>query len=207
MPRGGGRGGKRSHKGQRRQFTQPDDLEAAKQKEERERQWRRQRGIDSDEEETEGTGEKAEGAAADPEDKDKEKEGEKEKKGSDDSSSEEEDSSDEDTKGAAKGVEHLIEIENPNRAGGKRNKKVTEIGDAPVTSNLSRREREELEKQEARRRYQQMHLAGKTDEAQADLARLAIIRKQREEAAKKRQEEDRAREDAKNAASKSKGKS
>ena len=36
---GGGRG-KRSHKGQRRQFTQPEDLKAAAEKEERERQWR-----------------------------------------------------------------------------------------------------------------------------------------------------------------------
>lgn len=34
-----------------------------------------------------------------------------------------------------------------------------------------------------------MHLAGKTDQAKADLARLAIIRKQREEAAKKKDEE------------------
>ena len=33
------------------------------------------------------------------------------------------------------------------------------------------------------------HLAGKTDEARADMARLAIIRKQREEAAKKKEEE------------------
>lgn len=49
--------------------------------------------------------------------------------------------------------------------------------------------REELEKQEARRRYQALHLAGKTEEAQADLARLAIIRRQREEAAKKKEEE------------------
>lgn len=31
-----------------------------------------------------------------------------------------------------------------------------------------------------------MHMAGKTEEARADLARLALIRKQREEAAKKR---------------------
>lgn len=31
-----------------------------------------------------------------------------------------------------------------------------------------------------------MHLAGKTDQAKADLARLAIIRKQREEAAQKK---------------------
>ena len=34
-----------------------------------------------------------------------------------------------------------------------------------------------------------MHMAGKTDEARADLARLALIRKQREDAAKKREEE------------------
>lgn len=36
-----------------------------------------------------------------------------------------------------------------------------------------------------------MHIAGKTDEAQADLARLAIIRKQREETARKKEEERR----------------
>lgn len=33
-----------------------------------------------------------------------------------------------------------------------------------------------------------LHLEGKTDQARADLARLAIIKKQREEAAKKRDE-------------------
>ena len=43
--------------------------------------------------------------------------------------------------GRSKGVEHLIQIENPNRAGGKRNKKVSELGDAPTTTTLSRRER------------------------------------------------------------------
>lgn len=32
-------------------------------------------------------------------------------------------------------------------------------------------------------------MAGKTDEARADLARLAIIRKQREDAAKRKEEE------------------
>ena len=32
-------------------------------------------------------------------------------------------------------------------------------------------------------------MEGKTEEAQADLARLALIRKQREEAAKRREEE------------------
>ncbi len=54
---------------------------------------------------------------------------------------------------------------------------------------LSRREREELERQRAKAHYDKLHAAGKTDEARADLARLAIIRKQREEAAKKREDE------------------
>lgn len=54
---------------------------------------------------------------------------------------------------------------------------------------LSRREREELEKQRAREHYQKLHAQGKTEEARADLARLAIIRQQREEAARKREEE------------------
>lgn len=49
--------------------------------------------------------------------------------------------------------------------------------------------REEVEKQRARANYQKLHAAGKTDEARQDLARLALIRKQREEAAKKREEE------------------
>lgn len=33
-----------------------------------------------------------------------------------------------------------------------------------------------------------LHLEGKTDQARADLARLAIIKKQREDAAKKRED-------------------
>ena len=49
--------------------------------------------------------------------------------------------------------------------------------------------REELEKQQAKEHYEKLHLAGKTDEARSDLARLALVRKQREEAAKKREEE------------------
>uniref|UniRef100_A0A8C5A0W9 Casein kinase substrate phosphoprotein PP28 domain-containing protein n=1 Tax=Gadus morhua TaxID=8049 RepID=A0A8C5A0W9_GADMO len=85
------------------------------------------------------------------------------------------------------GVEGMIEIENPNRIVQK-SKKVTQIEmDEPKT--LSRREREELEKQKAKERYMKMHLAGKTDQAKADLARLAIVRKQREDAAKKKEEE------------------
>lgn len=39
------------------------------------------------------------------------------------------------------------------------------------------------------RLFKKLHAEGKTEEARADLARLAIIRKQREDAAKKREEE------------------
>ena len=120
-------------------------------------------------------------------------------------------------------------LQNPNLRP-QRQKKVTEL-ERPGTSDgaksqLSRREREEIEKQKAKAHYQvsfslwlllalkapgvffkcklllsilwlhavssyfqKMHAAGKTEEARADLARLAIIRKQREEAAKKREEE------------------
>lgn len=48
--------------------------------------------------------------------------------------------------------------------------------------------REEIEKQKAKERYMKLHQEGKTDQARADLARLAIIKKQREDAAKKREE-------------------
>lgn len=47
--------------------------------------------------------------------------------------------------------------------------------------------REEVEKQKAALHYQKLHAEGKTEEARADLARLAIIKQQREEAAKKRE--------------------
>lgn len=46
---------------------------------------------------------------------------------------------------------------------------------------------EEVEKQKAALHYQKLHAEGKTEEARADLARLAIIKQQREEAAKKRE--------------------
>ncbi|TEY53397.1 hypothetical protein BOTCAL_0248g00150 [Botryotinia calthae] len=45
---------------------------------------------------------------------------------------------------------------------------------------LSRKEREAIEAQKKREAYQKLHLAGKTDEAQADLARLAKIKAERE---------------------------
>jgi hypothetical protein len=49
--------------------------------------------------------------------------------------------------------------------------------------------REAKEKKEAQERYWKLHEAGKTEQAKSDLARLAVIRKQREEAAAKRKAE------------------
>lgn len=98
------------------------------------------------------------------------------------------DSSSEDENDSRKrsGVEGLIEIENPNRVSQK-SKKVAEL-DVDAPRELSRREREEIEKQKSKERYMKLHLEGKTEQARADLARLAIIKKQREDAAKKRDE-------------------
>lgn len=51
---------------------------------------------------------------------------------------------------------------------------------------MSRKEKEALAAQQARERYQKLHLEGKTDEAKADMARLKEIRAKREaEAARK----------------------
>lgn len=59
-------------------------------------------------------------------------------------------------------------------------------GKGKPVAELSRREREALQAQQARERYQKLHEAGKTDEAKADLARLKLIREKREaEAARK----------------------
>ncbi|KAJ8363335.1 hypothetical protein SKAU_G00121660 [Synaphobranchus kaupii] len=103
------------------------------------------------------------------------------------SSGSDEESSDEDYEHKKKkGVEGLIEIENPNRVSQK-SKKVAEL-DTSAPKELSRREREEIEKQRAKERYMKLHLEGKTEQARADLARLAIIKKQREDAARKRDE-------------------
>ena len=71
---------------------------------------------------------------------------------------------------AAEGVKDLS-------IGGKKAKPIGE---------LSRKEREAVQAQQAKERYQKLHEAGKTDEAKADLARLRLIREKRDaEAARK----------------------
>lgn len=67
--------------------------------------------------------------------------------------------------------------------------KQTEIVDYDV--GLTRKQRDALEEIRKREEYMRRHLAGETEEARADLARLALVRKRREETAKKRIEEGR----------------
>ncbi|KAF2851086.1 hypothetical protein T440DRAFT_467827 [Plenodomus tracheiphilus IPT5] len=61
-------------------------------------------------------------------------------------------------------------------------------------SQLSRREREAFQAQQAKERYEKLHAEGKTEQARADLERLALVKERREaEAARKKAEaEERA---------------
>ena len=70
----------------------------------------------------------------------------------------------------------------------------TKVSSKTDTSQLSRREREAIEAQQERERYMRLHAEGKTEEARSDLARLAIVREQREadRARKEAEKEERA---------------
>ena len=94
--------------------------------------------------------------------------------------------------------EEQVRTNNPN-VQQTRNKKLNSLTDTQQGGQpLSRRQREEIQKAEAQRRYRQLHAQGKTDEARADLARLAIIRKEREAAAaRKKVEKEEAEKKAK----------
>jgi len=167
MPRGRGGG----HKGQRRHFTSPEEIDQQVKKQQREDEWRKENGSDIEES---SDGESGSGS------------------GSEDSSDEEGEP------GKAKGVEGLIEISNPNYVQPK-TKKVSQVNVEKVAAGpqLTRKEREEIEKQKAKAHYQKLHAEGKTEEARNDMARLQLIRKQREEAAQKRAEEIKTKESAK----------
>ncbi|KAJ3413738.1 heat- and acid-stable phosphoprotein [Chytridiales sp. JEL 0842] len=75
---------------------------------------------------------------------------------------------------------------NPNKVAAK-NLKASELSTSDNVP-MSRREREAIEKERAKAAYWKLQEAGKTDQAKADLARLALIKKEREEAARKRAE-------------------
>ncbi|KAG2618126.1 28 kDa heat- and acid-stable phosphoprotein-like [Panicum virgatum] len=108
---------------------------------------------------------------------------------------EQEEESEDFAKPKYKGTEGLIEIENPNLVKPK-NIKAKDI-DIGKTTDMSSREREELEKQQSHERYMKRQEQGKTEQARKDLERLTLIRQQRAEAAKKREEEKAAKEERK----------
>lgn len=211
------RGRSRGHKGGRKQFSSADQIKDDLAKQEEKRRWR-EAHPDSESEESE-----EEEKPARPRPGDKKKGGRRQVVEEDSSSGAEEESSseeEEDEDAKKKGVQGMIEIENPNRVKQKF-KKASELdlptgatggaegGAKPkkeeVKPQLSRREKEEIDKAKAKAHYQKMHAAGKTDEARADLARLSIIKKQREEAAEKRAAEAKAKEEAATAKAAAKG--
>ncbi|KAJ3089403.1 heat- and acid-stable phosphoprotein [Quaeritorhiza haematococci] len=106
---------------------------------------------------------------------------------SEEEGSEEESEEEETVKKPAK-VQPVIQVANPNRSA-KQNLKLSELSGGAEPREMSRREREAMEKARKQANYWKATMEGKTEEARADLARLAIIRKQREEAARKREEE------------------
>lgn len=72
-------------------------------------------------------------------------------------------------------------------------------GKGKPPAELSRREREAIQAQQAKERYQKLHEAGKTDEAKADMARLKLIREKREAEAARKQAEKEEREEGEKA--------
>lgn len=156
-----------NHKGRNRNFTSPEQLEEERKKEEQ-KKWRKNQEASSDED-------------------DEEQEGSEQ--GSDDESSE----SEEEAKGGASSV---IEIENPNRVQKKAFQKVDAV-DTQEKPQLTRREQEQIEKQKAYAAYMKRHAEGKTAQAKADLARLAIIKQHRAEAAARREAEKKAKDEKK----------
>lgn len=84
-------------------------------------------------------------------------------------------------------VEEVAEGVKDLSVGGKGKKSVAE---------MSRREREAVQAQQAKERYQKLHEAGKTDEAKADMARLKLIREKRDAEAARKQAEKEEREAA-----------
>jgi len=79
-------------------------------------------------------------------------------------------------------------LANPNRTVGR-----MKISDLEAPREPTRKEREAKEKAEAKDRYMKLHVQGKTEQAQKDLARLAKIRAEREAAQAKRKAETDAR--------------
>ncbi|EDW62882.1 28 kDa heat- and acid-stable phosphoprotein [Drosophila virilis] len=204
-----------NHKGRSRHFTSPEELQQESEEESDQStgsETEEQAGSAGTSKQPAGTGGSAAARKSSRPAAQRQKQQQQQRRSSTDEESDDDDSDDDseaDQRDAKKGVAALIEIENPNRVTKKATQKLSQIkiddvagggsggsgggGGGSNTSNtkpeLSRREREQIEKQKARQRYEKLHAAGKTTEAKADLARLALIRQQREEAAAKREAE------------------
>lgn len=90
-----------------------------------------------------------------------------------------------------KGVSYLIEIENPNRREEKQSIKVEEIGEVKMT----RKQREQAQYEKDRARQLRQMQEGTSAQAKRDIARLEQIKKEREEASKRREMERKAKEE------------
>ncbi|KAM8719123.1 hypothetical protein ACLKA7_011779 [Drosophila subpalustris] len=192
-----------NHKGRSRHFTSPEEL----QQESEEESDQSSCSEKEDESGAAGTSKQPSATSAarkpvKPQPRQKQQQQQQGSSSDEESEDDSEDDSEAEARDAKKGVASLIEIENPNRVTKKATQKLSQIkiddtsgGGAANKPELSRREREQIEKQKARQRYEKLHAAGKTTEAKADLARLALIRQQREEAAAKREAEKKATTD------------
>lgn len=158
----------KGHKGQHRRFTNFEEIEAQQKRLAKQAEWRKQKGDDEEDEEESGSDEE---------------------ESEDVSDEDSEDSSEEDEEAKPKGVESLIEVQNPNRLIKKPAPEVKAGTSSAAKPEMSRREREEAERQ---RRAATVSL--KTEQARADLARLAMIKQQRETARLKREAELKAKE-------------
>ncbi|XP_030566275.1 28 kDa heat- and acid-stable phosphoprotein [Drosophila novamexicana] len=201
-----------NHKGRSRHFTSPEELQQESEEESDQStgsETEEQAGSAGTSKQPAGTGGSAAARKSSRPAAQRQKQQQQQRRSSSDEESDDDDSDDDseaDQRDAKKGVAALIEIENPNRVTKKATQKLSQIkiddvagaggggsgaggGSTNTKPELSRREREQIEKQKARQRYEKLHAAGKTTEAKADLARLALIRQQREEAAAKREAE------------------
>lgn len=85
----------------------------------------------------------------------------------------------------AKGVEGIIEIDNPNKSRGSGMLKIKDLGGATPPEQMTRKQREEAEKAAKVAAYRKRHEMGLTEEYKRDMAKLAEVKKRREEAAAK----------------------
>ena len=99
-----------------------------------------------------------------------------------------------------KGLEGLIETENPNKAKGggtnARMMKLKDMGSDPTAEAaaplMTRKEREEKEKEAKAEAYRKRHAAGLTEEYKRDMEKLAAVKARREAAEAKAKEEKEA---------------